>query len=55
MVNMLGNVVSVNATTVLSAVASQTNSTDGLYLLCTRLPPSLSRQSPLWAQVSRLT
>jgi len=45
LVNMLGNVVSVNATTVLSAVASQTNSTNGLYLLCTRLPLSLSRQS----------
>jgi hypothetical protein len=52
MVNMLGNVVSVNATTVLSAVASQTNSTNGLYVLCTRLPPI---NPPSWGQVSRLT
>jgi hypothetical protein len=46
MLNVRGNVVSVNATTVLSAVASQVNSTNSLYSLCTRALPPLAAVPP---------
>jgi hypothetical protein len=41
LVNPRGHAVQVNATTVLSAVQSQINSTNNLYVLCTRHHPTL--------------